>query len=224
MPSQLISVPPGRSISLRVPFGGLVYHRLFRFWLASRPPDPVDIHSYSSTPGVLFPIGFRSWGLVALCCLGFRRGAVSRGVVFPIDSVIESVVPGLRILRSRSLDPLAPPWSLWYSSDHREFLRSQAISYRPRFRALPFRVMVPGIGCPVFPPPNPCAGTIRWSWGVPLVVPVVISSCAELRWCGSGGFPRKGSGSPMMIHSGVARPDTSGVSSSVRVPPFGCRG
>ena len=156
-------------------------------------------------------------------CLDPRDSVPGLGS-FVIASGSESVVLGLRIMRFRSLYSFASPLSLWYSLDLRVLLGSQAISYGPRLRALPFRVMVPGIGCPVFPPPNPCAGTIRRSWGVPLVVSVVISSCAELRWCGSGGFPRKGPGSPMMIHSGVARPDTSGVSSSVRVFPFGCRG
>ena len=56
LPSQWISVPPGRSTSLRVPFAGLAYHRLFRFWLASRPPDPVDIRSSSSTSEVILSI------------------------------------------------------------------------------------------------------------------------------------------------------------------------
>jgi hypothetical protein len=57
LPSPLISVPPGRSLALRVPFAGLAYHRLSRCWLARRPSDLVDLHSYSSTPEVIFPIG-----------------------------------------------------------------------------------------------------------------------------------------------------------------------
>ena len=87
LPSQLISVPPGRSIALRVPFDGLAYHRLSRCWLARRPSDHVDIPSYSLTSEIRFPIragwapggpgGVRGTGTLFLLISGgrFRCGS-----------------------------------------------------------------------------------------------------------------------------------------------------
>jgi hypothetical protein len=139
-------------------------------------------------------------------CLDPRDSVPGLGS-FVIASGSESVVLGLRIMRFRSLYSFASPLSLWYSLDLRVLLGSQAISCGPRLRALPSRVVVSGIGCPVFPPPIPCVGTVRRSLGVPLSVSVVNSSVC-LR-PGSAGEPWAPGGL-------LFRPGTCGSRSRVR--------